>query len=189
MNKIILFSVILIAFSANKTIAQKQTPASEKYGTTLNLGLGIGYYSYVSSSSPVIHADLELDVTKNFTLAPFITYFSYKNYNYWGNSKYAYRNYYYTQTVIPIGVKGTYYFDQLLGAGSKWDFYLAGSLGYVYRKTTWDNDYYGDRYVEHGTSGLYLDGHIGTEFHINKKLGLFLDLSSGISTFGLAVHL
>ena len=47
--------------------------------------------------------------------------------------------------VIPVGVKGTYYFDQLLGAGSKWDFYLSGSLGFAIVRSTWDDGYYGDR--------------------------------------------
>lgn len=35
---------------------------------------------------------------------------------------------------------------------------------------------------------LYLDGHIGAEYHISQKIGIFLDLSSGVSTFGLAIH-
>jgi hypothetical protein len=62
-------------------------------------------------------------------------------------------------------------------------------LGFAIRKTTWENNYYGDRTIEHGTSGIYLDGHIGTEYHLNSKVGLLLDLSSGISTFSLAIHL
>ncbi len=189
MNKLITISLLFLSIYGGNISAQTKAPVIGKYGNTLNLGVGVGYYGYIHNNVPVIHANYEFDVARNFTLAPFITYFSYKNHYYWGNANYEYRNYYYTQTVIPIGLKGSYYFDQLLRAGSKWDFYLAGSLGYVYRKTTWDNDYYGDRYVEHGTSGLYLDIHVGTEFHLNNKLGLFLDLSSGISTFGLAVHL
>ena len=91
--------------------------------------------------------------------------------------------------MIPLGVKGSYYFDDVLGAGDKWDFYLAASLGFAIRKTTWENGYYGQNTVEHGSSGLYLDGHIGTEYHIGKKTGLFLDLSTGISTFGVAIHM
>jgi hypothetical protein len=34
-------------------------------------------------------------------------------------------NYYYHETIIPIGVKGTYYFDQIFNANSDWDFYMA----------------------------------------------------------------
>lgn len=165
-----------------------QESSGESFGNTLNLGVGIGYYGYVGRTLPVIHADYEFNVARNFTLAPFITVFSYKNQYYWGSPNHEYKNYYYRQTVIPVGLKGTYYFDQLLGADSKWDFYLAASVGIAIRKTVWENGYYGEYTVGRNSSGLYLDGHIGTEYHINDKAGLFLDLSSGISTFGLAIH-
>jgi hypothetical protein len=179
---------IVTSTTITTTTGTKPT-GGEKYGRTLNLALGIGYYGYIGSTAPVMHLDFEFDVAKNLTLAPFITYYSYNNYYYWGNAHYPYRDYSYRTTVIPVGVKGTYYFDQLLGAGPRWDFYLAGSIGFAIRKTTWENGYYGETVVQHGSSGLYLDGHIGAEYHLNRKLGLFLDLSSGISTFGLGIHL
>ncbi|HET6992766.1 MAG TPA: hypothetical protein VFJ43_15640, partial [Bacteroidia bacterium] len=192
MKKFILTSLIALTIVSFDCKAQetKKEPGSETYGNTLNLGVGIGYYGYVGHTLPVVHADYEFNVARNFTLAPFVTVYRYQNYYYWGNPNYPYRNYSYTQTVIPIGVKGSYYFDQLLHAGPRWDFYLGASLGFAIRKTVWESGYYGETTViSHGTSGLYLDGHIGTEFHMNDKLGLYLDLSSGISTFGLAIHL
>lgn len=182
-------AVITMLNSATAQEKTNENTSSEKYGNTLNVGLGIGYYGYVGHAMPVLSANYEFDVAKNFTLAPFIAVYTYQNSYYWGNKNYPYRNYYYRSTVIPIGVKGTYYFDQLLKANDKWDFYLAGSLGLAIRKTTWESDYYGETYVRHGSSGLYLDGHIGAEYHINQKLGLFLDLSTGMSTAGLAIHL
>jgi hypothetical protein len=188
---LLLLVVFGTSISAQETISSngRKVYPTEKYGNTLNLGAGIGYYGYVGHSVPVIHVNYEFDVAKNLTLAPFITYYSYQNYYYWGNPHYPYRNYWYRQTVIPIGVKGTYYFDQLLRAGSRWDFYLAGSIGFAFRSTTWENGYYGETVVQNSsTSGLYLDAHIGAEYHLNAKAGLFLDLSTGISTFGLALH-
>ena len=170
-------------------ISAQETTTAEKFGKTLNAGIGVGYYGYVGHSMPVLHANYEFDVAKNFTLAPFITYFSYQKNYFWGNKNYPDRYYYYRVSVIPVGVKGSYYFDQLLHAGSKWDFYGAGSLGIAIRKTTWENGYYGETSVQNGSSGLYFDVHIGTEYHLNNKLGLFLDLSTGISTLGLAVNL
>jgi hypothetical protein len=190
-KKIILLLFITTIITSNSNAQEtstKETPTTEKYGKTLNAGIGIGYYGYIGHSTPVVHLDFEFDVAKNFTLAPFITYYSYQNYYYWGNPHYPYRDYSYRETVIPVGVKGTYYFDQILKAGSKWDFYLAGSLGVAFRKTTWENGYYGEYVVQNGSTGLYLDAHIGAEYHINSKAGLFLDLSTGISTFGLAIH-
>ncbi len=186
--KKIKLTILILTIALSGSIMAQETSTTEKYGNTLNAGVGVGYYGYIGSTIPVVHANFEFDVAKNFTLAPFITYYSYQRYNYWGNDNHPYRNYSYRQTVIPVGVRGTYYFDQLLKANSKWDFYLAGSLGYAYRKTVWENGYYGETVVHRGSSSLYFDGHIGTEYHLNKKAGLFLDLSSGISTFGLALH-
>lgn len=186
--KTTLFTCIFLFALTGNTFSQKTT-TGEKYGNTLNAGFGIGYYGYVGHSLPVLHADFEFNVARNFTLAPFITYYAYNSYRYWGNHNYPYRNYSYKQSVMPIGLKGSYYFDSFLGAGSKWDFYLAGSLGFAIRKTVWENGYYGDRVVEHGTSSTYFDGHIGTEYHFNNKIGLLLDLSTGISTLCLAIHL
>lgn len=187
--KTIIIVLLFLIMTVRINLYAQETASSEKFGKTLNLGVGLGYYGYVGHSMPVLHADVEFDVARNFTLAPFITYYSYQNYYYWGDPKYPYRDYSYRQTVIPIGVKGSYYFDEILSAGPKWDFYLAASLGFAIRKTTWENGYYGETTVRHGASGLYLDGHIGTEYHLAKKAGLFLDLSTGVSTIGLAVHL
>ncbi len=191
-------TIITIAFLTVLTISsnaqdKSNQSSSEKFGHTLNLGVGIGYYGYIGHSIPVIMANYEFDVAKNFTLAPFIGVYSYQNYYYWGypnRPKWdpSYREYSYRETAVPVGVKGTYYFDQLLGAGSKWDFYGAGSIGFVFRSVTWDSDYYGDRRAYHSSSNLYLDVHVGTEYHCTEKLGLFLDLSTGVSTFGLGIH-
>ena len=181
--KKIITSCIILLFLGNSITAQQKTQ-SEKYGKTLNLGLGVGYYGYVGHSMPVLHADYELDVAKAFTLAPFISFFSYRNDYYYKDN----RSYYYNETVIPIGLKGTYYFDELLEANSNWDFYLAASLGFSWRNTSWESGYNGDRNAYRGASPLFLDIHIGSEYHFNRKLGAFLDLSTGVSTIGIAIH-
>lgn len=188
--KLISFTLLLLMLITGTDLSaqKKSSNTSEKYGTTLNLGIGLGYYSYARSAMPVLHANLELDVAKNFTLAPFISYYSYQNYNYWGGPNYPYKNYNYRETIIPIGVKASYYFDQLLHANSNWDFYLAGSLGFAIRSITWEDGYYGQKHVANGSSPLYIDIHIGTEYHVSNKVGLFLDLSSGVSTLGLGIH-
>jgi hypothetical protein len=175
----LLLLLALIQFAGN---------AQQRYGKTLNFGVGVGYYGYVGHSMPVLHLNYEFDVAKNFTLAPFISIYSYRN-RYWAGRDKKYNNYYtYRETVVPIGVKGTYYFDSLLKADSKWDFYLGGSLGFAVRSVSWHDDYDGDREIYRGAHPLYLDLHIGAEYHINNKIGLFLDLSSGTSTLGLAFH-
>ena len=187
------YIITLLLFIGSINLMAQQSLGSEKYGKTINLGVGIGYHGYIGNSSPVLHADIEFDVAKSFTLAPSISYFSYRSNYYWGNNNNPYRYYNYRQTIIPIGIKGTYYFDDLLNANSKWDFYLAGSLGVAIIKSTWDAGYDGDRNLYRnayrGSTPLYLDLHIGSEYHFNNKVGAFLDLSTGVSTLGLAIHL
>jgi hypothetical protein len=179
MKKIIFATLILLLPFAG--ILSAQSKGGEAFGNTLNIGVGLGYYGYVGGTMPVLNFNYEFDVVPNFTLAPFVTIFSYRKYH-----KNA--DFYYRQTVIPFGAKGTYYFDMLLNAPSRWDFYVAGSAGFALRTTTWDDGYEGNYVVSRGTSGLYLDAHLGTEFHASEKLGIYLDLSTGLSTLGLAIH-
>lgn len=175
-NKLILPLIIALILGFN--LSAQKSNSYEKYGKTLNLGLGIGgysgYYGYLGRTLPVFHINYEFDVANNFTIAPFITFFTYSGE-------------YYHESVIPIGAKGTYYFDQILNANSDWDFYLAGSLGFALINTTWDNDYHGDKHYNKANS-LFLDLHLGTEYHISNGLGIFLDLSTGVSTIGIAIH-
>jgi hypothetical protein len=157
--------------------------AQEKYGRTLNLGLGVGgysgYYGYVGRSLPVFNVNYEIDVARNFTLAPFVSFYTFSE---------RHDSYTYHETVIPVGVKSAYYFDELLEANSKWDFYVSGSLGFSIVNSRWDEGYPGDRNFHRGGNPVFLDFHIGSEYHFSNKVGVFLDLSTGVSTVGLAFH-
>lgn len=156
----------------------------EMYGKTLNIGAGVGYYG----TAAALTMNYEFDVFRNFTLAPFATVLSYRHYRYWGDYYYPYRYYYYRETTVPVGVKGTYYFDELFNAEEHWDFYAAGSLGVAFRTVVWENGYNGDRMVRQYSSPLYGNLHIGAEYHVTRKAGLFLDLSTSLSTFGIGIH-
>src|SRR5688572_27190132 len=116
MKKLIVTTILLLTI-----LFQFNSYAQEKYGRTLNFGLGVGgysgYYSYVGRSLPVFNINYEIDVARNFTLAPFVSFYTFSG----NRSSYSYH-----ETVIPIGVKGAYYFDELFKANEKWDFYLAG---------------------------------------------------------------
>jgi hypothetical protein len=179
MKKTIIISLFFLAILSFSASAQRVS-YTENHGNTLNLGLGIGGYSGYYGNSvgtlPVFSLNYEFDVANNFTLAPFISFISYRN-----------DYYYYHETVIPLGVKGSLYLDQLLHSNSNWDFYLAGSLGFSIVKTTWD-DGYSETTGYNNVNPLFLDLHVGTEYHLNNNLGLFLDLSTGVSTIGLAIH-
>lgn len=198
MKKLLFISALFLgcAFSAS---AQYGTGAAEKFGRTLNLGAGFGYYGgYANRVSPVVTLNYEFDIARNFTLAPFVGVYSYTNDYYWGyydnngnpnNPNYPYRNYRYRQTVVPVGVKCAYYFDELFRANDKWDFYAAASLGFSFVHTTWDSDYYGDRAMAQTVSPLFATAHAGARYHFTPRFGAFLDLSTGFSTIGLSFKL
>jgi hypothetical protein len=149
-----------------------QYNVSAQNGGTFNVGLGL-----------VVHIDYEFNAGRSFTLAPFANFYTYSNRYNWNGDYYTYR-----ETVIPIGVKGTFYFDELFHASSEWDFYAAGSLGFAIISRNWQNGYGGDTDYYRGGNALFLDAHIGAEYHFNSHTGIFLDLSSGVSTIGLAFH-
>lgn len=160
--------------------------SQEKFGRTLNLGLGLGYYG--AYSAPALYVNYEFDIFKSATLAPFVAFQTRRtSYNGFDRVK-GYGNYYYRETIIPIGAKFHYYFDELFDAGEKWDFYAAASLGFAVRTTHWEDEF-SDKGAVSAPSPLYGTLHVGSELHLNQKVGLFLDLSTGMSTFGIAIHM
>ena len=177
--KALTLTVALILLTLGTNLSAQKHLYSEGYGNTLNLGVGIGgysgYYGYIGHTLPVFSINYEFGVARNFTLAPFVTLYSYSDPNY-------------TTYVTPIGVKGKLYLDQLLHAGSRWDFYVGDSLGIALVSTTWNDAYTGDRTYYRTTDPLYLDLHVGTEYHLSRNIGAFLDLSTGVSTVGIAIH-
>jgi hypothetical protein len=181
MKRLITLTILFVG------LIQFNASAQENHGRTANLGLGIGgysgYYGYIGHPIPVFHFDYEFNVARNFTLAPFANFYSYSNRYNWNGNNYKYR-----ETVIPIGAKGTFYFDELFNASSKWDFYAAGSLGFALVNRNWEAGYDGDTNYYRSGNNLFLDAHIGAEYHFSNRAGVFLDLSSGVSTIGLAFH-
>jgi len=177
--KVLKLTIAFVLLTLGTNLSAQKNSYNDTYGHTLNIGLGIGgysgYYGYIGHTLPVFNINYEFGVARNFTLAPFVTLYSYSDPNY-------------TTYVTPIGVKGSLYLDQLLHAGRNWNFYVAGSLGVALVSTTWNADYYGDRTYYHSTDPLYLDLHLGTEYRLSRNLGIFLDLSTGVSTIGLAIH-
>jgi len=193
--KTTLFKILVVLLFASGIAS-----AQEKYGKTFNAGVGLSYYGYIGHAVPAIMLNYEIDLVKNVTLAPFIGFYSYRNtyfYNgYYHRNKHGYyydpyNRYYYRQTVVPIGVKGSYYFDDLFNAGDKWDFYAALSLGFAIRTIRYEDSFANDfdnRYEYGRRSGLYADLHFGTEYHVNQTIGLFADASIGMLQIGLALH-
>jgi hypothetical protein len=193
MKKLIIVSLFFL-MGLSSTISAQEVTSSVNHGNTLNIGSGVGgyggYYGYVSHAMPVLSLNYENSIAKNFTLAPFISFYTYSNSKNWGvacdQEYYPFKNYSYHETVIPVGVKGKFYFNTLLNTGSRWDLYVAGSVGIAIVNAKWESGYMGPRNYFHSTNPLFLDAHIGTEYHVSPKFGAFLDISTGVATFGLA---
>jgi len=139
---------------------------------------------------PAFQINYELQVANSFTLAPMVSYYTCIDKYMCGTIEEPNRYSTYHTTVVPIGLKGTYYFDELLGAGKDWDFYMAGSIGMllVDSKLVDGGPEIPNINNNNSNGTVTFDLHIGTEYHINKTFGIFLDLSTGISTIGVAIH-
>jgi len=194
MKKIIIVSLFFLTV-LNFNIRAQEVTSQEKFGNTINIGIGIGgysgYYMSVRHLMPVYHIDFEYTITKNLTLAPFVSLYTYtKGYYRYASCNLDIPKQYYTcrETAMPVGAKGTFYFDKLLNSGSKWDFYLAGSIGITITNSKWSSGYDGDVNYFARNKPLFLDAHVGTEYHISKTFGITLDISTGAVTLGLAIH-
>ena len=187
MKKILIVSTLFISLITLSAKAQKYgSEPAEKFGNTLNIGAGIGYYGYIGHPLPVVFVNYEIDIARNVTLAPFIGFYTFTESHYWGNKDNPYRYYTYRETVVPMGVKGTYYFDELFHANPRWDFYAAASVGFALNSHEWENGYGGNLNAGADVRPLYSTAHIGSRLHFNSKAGIFLDLSTGVSTFGFS---
>jgi hypothetical protein len=191
---VIMLSVAIAAITPVTAQETLRTYGHEKFGNTLNLGFGAGYGNYNSRGgsfvSPGINLNYEFDVMRNLTLAPSVSASTYRSYRYWGDGNNPTQRYSYRQLNVPIGVKASYYFDEWLRATDRWDFYVGTTVGFVYRSAVWESGYDGDRdYYYASTSPLFVNMHIGSELHLTQRTGIFLDLSTGMSTFGFGFHL
>lgn len=180
----IMLVIILPATFQTSYAQEKNTTKHEKYGGVFNAGMGAGYFGAQLLPAPYFTANYEIQLAHNTTLAPFFGFASYR-----GDPEVISGVYYYHRaTLLPFGVKGTYYIDKLLLAPPRWDFYVAGSIGYGYYRKVWDFGYSGPVGTVPGITPTFIQVHIGAEFHINKQTGLFFDAATGGSVIGICIH-
>lgn len=189
-TKLLIVCIIIAGFSTQGFAYQrkKERNGMEKFGSTINAGVGLAYFNFIGEAVPVGHINYEIDVEDNITIAPFITYFGHHEYAFPDQANPLFRHYY-RESVIPVGVTGYYYFDDMLGVNDNWDFYAGLSLGAQIMRKVWQDGYVGSSNVALNETKFYIDGHIGAEYHLGREIGFTLDISRGISMVGLAVHL
>ncbi len=186
MLKRILYTFLLVSAVAFGSQAQSRKSSSSKPGNMLNLGVGVGFRGGLSGV-PVM-ASYEIGVAPSFVLAPFVGFGTYRvrHGDYWVGNTY-FEGHYHRRFYVPLGVRGQYYFDDLLGLNDKFDVYGGGALGLtIWGGSDLDHDYDNDYYDDGGISWLYLNAMIGARYHFNNKLSAYVDLSTGISTIGLS---
>src|SRR5579884_1209756 len=132
MKKIFAFVTLAVLLHTGK--------AQEKHGNTLNIGPGFSYGFFNSGFG--LNANYEIDIADNITVAPFIGFYTVRyNYSWYNPGHGYYGTYYYRYNSIPFGGKVAYYFDELLDADDKFDFYGALSVGLVFT-SFYSNDPY-----------------------------------------------
>ncbi|MDN5203865.1 hypothetical protein QQ008_20910 [Fulvivirgaceae bacterium BMA10] len=97
-------------------------------------------------------------------------------------------------TIVGIGARGNYHFNELLGVSDEWDFYAGATLGYYVWNTKAQSGFLDDDiYTGSGSGGLGLGIQIGGRYFFNDKFAVNLEygggsvLSSG--TLGLTIML
>jgi hypothetical protein len=141
---------------------------SERFGNTLNIAVG-GPYFPGWGRAPYFTANYEFLVAPNLTLAPFVGAMAYNRSYFVGSLLEKY-----SQRLLVVGGKGTYYFDDLLRLGPSWDLYAGLSLGFVSNSLTWAS--WGTHSAVEEVTPFYLDVHLGAEYHITRRTGLILDV-------------
>ncbi len=184
LKKTCTYPVVLLLLLFNNLESKGQENNTEPFGRSFNMGMGPGYFSTEILPAPFFTINYEYDILNNLTIAPFLGFVSYKG----DASVIASRYYYYWATILPFGIKTSYYLDQVLKIPCRWDVYIACSVGFTYINKTWDYGYPG---IKGGIPGLreeYLHAHLGVEYHINRTTGLFVDLSTGVAVAGISLH-
>lgn len=153
-----------MTLSLFQTTSAQAVQERELHGSALNLGVGIG-----ARQVSIFHANYEFDAASNITLAPFISFYDFTNY-------------------IPIGVKGSFYFDEVLNLDREWDLYAGASIAMGIVSDGWNEQYYRDLYRFRGPNAMLFDAHIGMEYQVTPRVGMFLDLSGNAQTIGLVLR-
>lgn len=163
-----LFVVALLAFSINGAMAQSY----QKGDKLLNVGIGVGTYGaggigFGGSFEYGIHEAISIGVLGGYS----------------GRSNYLGSN---TRwSVLTIGARGSYHFNELLNLDNDQIDLYAG-LGLGYRNISWDYNGIGLG-NGYGAGGILFLGHIGGKYYFQPNLGIFAELGSGFGVLQAGV--
>ena len=188
--RILLLTLSHLFFIAigNFCVAQNKLP--EQFGSTLNLGPILNYGLNSNANLLYFHVEYEIDLVKNLTIAPFVNFSNITRNNYFNELNSPNKINYYSQPIMPVGIKFTYYLDPIVNLHPKWDLFMGGSTGFAIRKiANKTSGLNSNQSINNGSSGLMFNLHLGTEYHFSKRGGVFLDVSRRTFSLGLAVKI
>jgi hypothetical protein len=163
-----LFIVAVLAFASQNTMAQ----AYQQGDKLLNVGIGLGTYGagglgFGGSFEYGIHDAISVGALAGYSGRG----------NYLGSGV--------RWSVLTIGARGSYHFNELLNlTDDKIDLYAGVGLGY--RNISWDYNGVGLG-NGYGTGGVIFLGHIGGKYYLQPNLALFAELGSGFGTLQAGV--
>lgn len=164
MNKTLICLVGLICLFSYT--AQAQYAKGDKL-----LNLGIGVNSYYNGGIP-LSASFEVGVTDAISVG---AGFDYLNYNYRiGGAKYGF-------SILYIGARGSYHFNELLNLSiEELDLYGGASVGF--RSFNWKDNSPNSGLGGSYDNGVFLGIHVGARYYFKPSIGAFLEVGAGGSS-------
>ncbi|MFT5183095.1 MAG: hypothetical protein ACI84C_000218 [Flavobacteriales bacterium] len=156
--------IFLLAFSC---IAFFSTKAQESYKY-----LHVGLEATPGSGAGII-ASATLDVAENVAVGPIVMLRVGLDTDFRYTSVVGY---------IGVGVKGEYYFDELLSLPKDFDVYAGGQAGFFFTPRSYGKDYtgIGSQPVQKSQFGLpFVAAMVGGRWHWKDKTSLFVEMTSG----------
>ncbi|MCF6352042.1 MAG: hypothetical protein L3J06_03430 [Cyclobacteriaceae bacterium] len=167
MKKVLIISSLFTLLFTVNSFAQFNPAANDS--KMLSVGLG------VSGWGIPIYGRYEFSVADNITVGGVLSYQS---------KRYGIPGFDYRLSYFGIAARGSYHFNELLGADDKWDFYAGATLGYYF------SSFSGDAFAGSnnlGDGGLGVGVHIGARYFINEKIALNAEFGGGSAVSGATI--
>jgi len=164
-----LFIVALLACASQNAVMAQSYQQGDKL---LNAGIGLGTYG---AGGLGLGGSFEYGIHDAISVGVLAGYSGRANYLGSGGR----------WSVLTIGARGSYHFNELLNLDNDQIDLYAG-LGLGYRNISWNYDGYGG-YNSSWGSGILFIGHVGGRYYLKPNLGLFAELGSGFGTLQAGV--
>lgn len=196
---------LLIGVQGFSAVPRSMTGNNEtRYTKRLNVGFGYNYYAGIpfivnyelSNRTLGMQEDPLEQYQLGLTFAPQFGFYRYTDW--YPSPLRSFSNYNYSVNNLFFGVKTHFYFDRVLKMPEALDLYFAMAPQIMIRRVTWDYDagipdIYkpNNRWLANrrGVNAFVLPIHIGAEYKLSKKFGVWGDIGTMMSTVGLSVKL